>query len=128
MSLRFPVRAAAALLIAFSGSLLAQGQEAALELQRLQLALSVINGEIKANLDEVMALQEAGKASARTLGAQAQAPGQLFDDVAAAQQRAIDDQVGFNARIDAILERNAALNAEKQPLLERVRELLQEPQ
>ena len=83
MSLRFPVCATASLFIAFSGSLLAQGQEAALELQRLQVALSVINGEIKANLDEVMALQEASKASSRTLGAQA--PGQSFDDMAAAQ-------------------------------------------
>jgi hypothetical protein len=130
MSIRFPVCAAASLFIVFSGSLLAQQQEGALELQRLQAALSVINAEIRANLDQVMALQEAIKANSRTpLEAQGRSPDAVsFDDVAAAQRRAIENDAAINARLDAILARSAALEAEKQPLLERIRELLQVPQ
>lgn len=130
MSIRFLVRAAASLFIVFSGSLLAQQQEGALELQRLQAALSVINAEIKANLDEVMALQEAIKANSRTpLDAQGRSPDVVsFDDMAAAQRRAIENEAAMKARLEAILARSAALDAEKQPLLERVRELLQVPQ
>lgn len=130
MSIRFPVCAAASLLIVFSGSLFAQQQEGALELQRLQAALSVINAEIRANLDQVMALQEAIKANSRTpLEAQGRSPDAVsFDDVAAAQRRAIENEAAINARLDAILARSAALEEEKQPLLERIRELLQVPQ
>jgi hypothetical protein len=130
MSIRFLLFAAASLFIALSGSLLAQQQDAALETQRLQAALSVINAEIKANLDEVMAVQEALKAnSMMPLEAQGRSPDAVsFDDLAAAQRRAMEKEAAMKARLDAILARNAALDAEKQPLLVRVRELLQVPQ
>jgi hypothetical protein len=128
MSMRFPVGAAVSLLIAFCGSLSAQGQADALELQRLRAAVSVINDEIRANLDEVTTLQQAARANTRALDAQRNAPGPVsYDDMAAAQQRAIDSEAAINARVDAILRRNLALDAEKQPMLERVRALLQIP-
>ena len=130
MSPRFLLCVAAPLFVAFSGSLLAQDQNADFETQRLQAALSVINAEIKANLDAILALQEALKANSRPpLGEQGRSPDAVsFDDVAAAQRRAIENEAALNARLDAILKRNAALDAEKQPLLARIRELLQVPQ
>ena len=123
MSIRFLACLAASLFIVLPGPLFAQDQESVLEVQRIQAALQVINAEIRANLDEIRSLQGALQAN----NAQApQAQGQLFDDVAAAQQRAYDNAATINARIQEILARNAELGAQKQPLLERVQELLRQ--
>jgi hypothetical protein len=122
VSIRFLACLAASLFIVFPGPLLAQDQESVLEIQRIQAALAVINAEIRANLDEISSLQQALQANAQAQPAQ----GQLFDDVAAAQQRAYDNAAAFNARIQEILARNAELGAQKQPLLERLQELLRQ--
>jgi hypothetical protein len=94
-------------------------------MRRLQTALSVINAELKADLDQVLALHEALKANSRTpLNLQGRSPDPLsYDDVAAAQRLAIQRDALLNGRLDAILARSAVLDAEKQPLLERVRSL-----
>jgi hypothetical protein len=46
-----------------------------------------------------------------------------FDEVAAAQRRAIQRELTLNARLDAILARTAALDAKKQSILERILEI-----
>lgn len=128
MSMRFLVYLAAALSIsiAYSGPLFAQEQEGVLELKRLQASLSIINSEIKADLDQILALQEAIKTNSRTpMDAQ---PGRspdvaLYEDTTAAQRLAIQRDAAISARLDAILARTAALDAQKQRLLERVLEL-----
>jgi len=116
---------AALLSIVFSGSLFAQEQGSVLEITRLQVLLSVINLELKSDLDQMLVLQEAIRANARMpLEAQGRSPDAVsFDDVAAAQRRAIQRETAINARLDALLARSAALDAMKQPLLERIREL-----
>lgn len=130
MSKRFLACLAASLLIVFSGSLLAQEQESVLEMKRLQGLLSVINSELKSDLDQVIVLQEAIKANARMpLEAQGRSPDVVsYGDVAEAQRRAIEREAAINARLDAILERSAALDAKKQPILERLLELSLVPQ
>ena len=130
MSRRSPARVLAALLLAFSGPLHAQAADGLVELRRAQALLSVINSELRFDLDYVMVLQEAIKANSRpALKAQGLSPDAVsFDELAAAQRRAIEREASINARLDVILARSAALDAEKQRLLERVRALDSTPQ
>lgn len=130
MSRRSPALVLAALLLAFSGSLHAQAADGLVELRRVQTLLSVINSELRSDLDYVMVLQEAIKANSRpALKAQGLSPDAVsFDEMAAAQRRAIEREASINARLDVILARSAALDAEKQRLLERVRALDPVPQ
>ena len=130
MSRRSPALVLAALLLAFSGSLHAQAADGLVELRRVQALLSVINSELRSDLDYVMVLQEAIKANSRpALKAQGLSPDAVsFDEMAAAQRRAIEREASINARLDVILARSAALDAEKQRLLERVRALDPVPQ
>jgi hypothetical protein len=125
MSTRYFSCFAGVLLALLSAHSCAQDQSGVLEMRRLQTALSVINAELKADLDQVLALHEALKANSRTpLNLQGRSPDPLsYDDVAAAQRLAIQRDALLNGRLDAILARSAVLDAEKQPLLERVRSL-----
>jgi hypothetical protein len=113
------------LLIVFSGPLLAQEQNNDLEIKRLQGLLTVINSELKSDLDQILLLQQAIIANARTpLEAQGHSPDAVsFVDVAATQRLAIQRETAINARLDAVLARSVMLDAKKQPLLERVIEL-----
>ncbi|MBI4997468.1 MAG: hypothetical protein HZC22_11340 [Rhodocyclales bacterium] len=124
-----PTRLLASLLAAIgfaaSAPLFAQDHEAVLEIKRLQTLLAVINAELKADLDQMLTLNEALKANARpSLEAGGQSPDVAsVADVQAAQRRAIAREAAINARLDAILARSATLDASKQPLMERIREL-----
>ncbi len=130
MYFRFLASLAVTLSVFFSGTLFAQDQESILEIKQLQAAISVINSELKADLDQILMLEEAIKLNARTsLEGQGRSPDPvLYDDVAAAQRRAIERETAMNARLDALLARSATLDARKQPLLERIQELSLLPQ
>jgi hypothetical protein len=123
--MRFLACLAGSLAILLSAPLRAEEQGIVLEIKRLQALLSVINAELKSDLDQVLMLQEAIKANGRTsLEAQGRSPDAiLVEDAATAQRLAIQRETEINARLDAILARSAALDAKKQPLQERVREL-----
>jgi hypothetical protein len=47
----------------------------------------------------------------------------MYDDMVAAQRRVIQRETVLNARLDALLARSAQLDAQKQPLLERIQEI-----
>jgi hypothetical protein len=130
MSMRLVACLAASLFIVLSASALAQEQENVLEMKRIQALLAVINSELKTDLDQILLLQEAIRANAQPpLEAQGRSPDAvMFEDVAAAKRRAIQRETAINARLDAILARSADLDAKKQPLLERIRELSLVPQ
>jgi len=130
MFIRFIACLAASLSIFFSGSLLAQEQGNTLEMKQLQALISVINSELKADLDQILILEEAIKVNAlSSLEAQGHSPDPVsFDNVAASQRRAIQRETALNARLDALLARSVALDAKKQPLLERIQELGMLPQ
>ena len=125
MAFRLIAGLAAIFSIFLSGNLVAQDQGNNLEMKQLQAAISIINSELKADLDQILMLEEAIKVNARgSLEAQGRSPDPvLYDDVAAAQRRAIEREAAMNARLDALLARSAALDARKQALLERVQEL-----
>jgi type II secretory pathway pseudopilin PulG len=114
-----------AILIAVAGPSWSQEPQGVPELKKLQASLSVINSELRSDLDQILILQEAIRANARTpLAAQANSPDPVsYEDVAAARRRANLRETAINARLDALLARSAELDARKQPLLERVREL-----
>jgi len=113
---------AALLVLAFSGPLRAQEPEGVREAKQIQLMLSVVNAEIKADLDQIRVLQEAIRDNARTtLQSQWNSPDPVsFEDKVAEQRRAIQREAALGARIEAILARSAALDAKKQPLIERL--------
>jgi len=130
MSLRFVGFLLVALICVSSGPLRAQESESAVEINRIQTLLTVLNAELKSDLDQVLLLQEAIKANARApLEAQGRSPDAVsYEDVAAAQRRAVQREAAINARLDAILSRSASLDATKQLLVERIRELSHMPQ
>jgi hypothetical protein len=111
------------LLIASSS--FAQEPASAQEMKRLQTVLTVINAELKTDLDQILVLQEALKANARgSLKAQGRTPDAIsFDEVAAEQRRAIQREQALNARLDAILARSTTHDLKKQSILERLLEL-----
>ena len=113
-----------------AGSTFAQEPANAPEMKRLQTVLSVINAELKTDLDQILILQEALKANARgSLKAQGRTPDAIsFDEVAAEQRRAIQRELALNARLDAILARSTTLDSKKQSILERLLELGLAPQ
>jgi hypothetical protein len=130
MSLRIITRFATVVFVAlFSPSSHAEDQESIYEINRIQALLTVLNSELKADLDQILTLQEAIKVNARApLEAQGRSPDAVsYEDVAAAQRRAIQREAVINARLDAILSRSATLDATKQMLLDRIRELGQTP-
>jgi hypothetical protein len=125
MSARILGCLATTILLVISGPSRAQDQQSFLELKKLQASLAVINSELRADLDQILILQEAIRANARMpLEAQGRSPDPVsYEDVAAAQRRAIQRETAINARLDVLLARSAELDARKQPLLDRVREL-----
>ena len=108
-----------------AGATFAQEPASAPEMKSLQSVLSVINAELKADLDQILVLQEALKANARgSLQAQGRTPDAIsFDEVAAEQRRAIQRELALNARLDAILARSSSLDTKKQSILERLIDL-----
>ncbi len=108
-----------------ASSTFAQEPASAPEMRRLQTVLSVINAELKTDLDQILVLQEALKANAQgSLKARGRSPDAIsFDEVAAEQRRAIQRELALNARLDAILARSTILDSKKQSILERLLEL-----
>jgi hypothetical protein len=113
------------LCIIMSAPSLAQEQNGAIEIRRLQALLRVINSELKSDLDQILVLQEAIRGNSRTsLAAQGRSPDIVtVEDGITAERHAIEREDAINARLDAILARSAMLDAQKQPLLERIQEL-----
>jgi hypothetical protein len=89
MSVRFIACLAAALSIFLSGTLFAQDQGSIQGMKQLQDAISIINMELKADLDQILMLEEAVKVNARpSLDEQRYSPDPvLHEDVAEAQPR-----------------------------------------
>lgn len=117
---------ATSVVIGFSGPVAAQEQQTFTQIKTLQASLSVINSELRSDLDQILILQEAIKANARPPleAEQGRSPDPIsYEDVAAAQRRAIQRETAINVRLDELLARSAELDARKQPLLDQVREL-----
>jgi hypothetical protein len=125
MFIRFLACLAAFFSIFYSGSLLAQDQGRFIEMKQIQISLSIINSELKANLDQILMLEEAIKANDRpSMVEQGRSSDPvMYDDMVAARQRVIQRETVLNARLDALLARSAQLDGQKQPLLERIREI-----
>jgi hypothetical protein len=113
-----------------SATSFAQEPSRAGEIRQLQAVLATINAELKSDLDQVLVLQEAIRGNARkSLAAQGRSPEIVsVEDALAADRRAIEREDAINLRLDALLARSSALDAQKQPLLERLWELGAAPQ
>jgi hypothetical protein len=125
MFIRFLACLSALFSILYTGSLLAEDQGRFIEMKQIQISLSIINSELKANLDQILMLEDAIKANDRpSMVEQGRSfDPVMYDDKVAARQRVIQRETVLNARLDALLARSAQLDAQKQPLLERIREI-----
>lgn len=114
-----------ALLLALNlGSAAAQSEDA--ELKRLQTILTILNQELLAEYQHIQALQEARRSNAQVpLYLQGRSPDLVSVDAAAAdQRRAVQREEALNAQLDALYARIGQIEAEKQPILERLREIV----
>ncbi len=114
----------AVLLTLNSSVAIAQSEDA--ELKRLQTILAILNQELLAQYQQIQALQEARRSNAQVpLYLQGRSPDLVFvDEAAADQRRAVQREAVLNARLDAAYERIGQVEAEKQPILERLREIV----
>lgn len=108
-------------------SALAQSEDA--ELKRLQTILAILNQELLAEYQQIQALQEARRSNAQVpLYLQGRSPDRVsLDEAAADQRRAVEREAALNAQLDGIYARIKQLEAEKQPILERLREIVRSP-
>lgn len=126
MAMRVLAHVLTFMLIAFSGSPGAQEPDSFREIKRLQNLLVIINSELKSNLDQIQIFQEAlrGNTSVPLEAQQGRTPDLIMqNDVAAQQRLAIQRETALNARLEILLVQSAELDARKQPILERIREL-----
>jgi hypothetical protein len=97
------------------------------ELRRLQTVLNILNQELAAEYRHVDSLQQALQDNARLplAGDAARSPDVVsFEDVAAQKRAALRREADLNARLDAVYARIRQLDAQKQPLLSRLSELI----
>lgn len=108
-------------------SALAQSEDA--ELKRLQTILAILNQELLAEYQQIQALQEARRSNAQVpLYMQGRTPDRVsLDEAAADQRRAVEREAALNAQLDGIYGRIKQLEAEKLPILERLREIVRSP-
>jgi len=113
------------LLVCFSTSSFAVDDKNILEIKRLQSMVTVINLELKSDLDQVMMLQQAAKINSSVpLQLQGRSPDPLsYDDLQSSKRLAIQRETSINMRLDAILVRSHELDVKKQLLLDRMMEL-----
>lgn len=107
------------------GSLPAAAQEDELvEMRRLQELLTVLNQELKADLDQILVLQQAQRINAAMPDMRGRSPDMvLYTDVEAARRRAVEQDAELQARLSGLLDRSKSLDARKQQILERILEI-----
>jgi len=123
MRMRFFICCLAASASSFVPALVvAQEPDALAAMKQLQASISIINAELRSDLEQMLMLQEALRINAGPpLEVQGRSPDVVqYEDAAAAQRRALERETAINARLDAILARSADLEAKKAALLERM--------
>ena len=110
-------------------SAMAENRNEMNELKRLQEWLNVLNQELKAELDQVLVLQQAQRMNTQIpMELQNNSPNiVLFIDVEASKRRAADQDAEIQARLASLLERTRSIDAKKLPILERIYELANQP-
>lgn len=106
-------------------SALAEDKTEMSELKRLQEWLNVLNQELKAELDQILVLQQAQRTNSQMpLELQNYASNlPLVTEVEAARRRAAEQDAELQARLASLLERTRGIDARKLPILERIYEL-----
>lgn len=104
----------------------AQTRDPDTSMKRMQTVLGVLNQELVATYDQLKALQAALAASDRSsLHVQGLPPALTSDeDVAAAKRKATAREQQIQTQIDAAFSRIKDIEAQKQPILRRLQDLL----
>lgn len=99
-------------------------EEVTAEMRHLQEWLDLINRELKAELDQILALQQAQRLNAQMPELRLRSPDIVLQtDADAARRQALAQDMDIQERLSQLLERSKALDARKQQLLERYFEL-----
>lgn len=97
------------------------------ELKRLQSILTTLNQELEATYRQFQMVQEARRASAQQEISSGPRPGldnRNYDDIIAAQTEARDRGKELSREMNQLLTKAKEIEAQKQPLLQRVYELV----
>ena len=97
------------------------------ELKRLQSVLATLNQELEATYRQFQMVQEARRASVQQELYAAPRPGldnRNYDDIIAAQSEARERERALSMQMDQLLAKAREIEAQKQPTLQRIFELL----
>jgi predicted nucleic acid-binding Zn-ribbon protein len=97
------------------------------ELKRLQTILSIMNQELQAEYQQMRSIQETLRSNVLTppnLQAGYQGDVVRYDDFVAEQRNAARRDAALRSQLDTIHERVKQIEAEKQPILDRLKELV----
>ena len=97
------------------------------ELKRLQTILSIMNQELQAEYQQMRSIQETLRSNVLTppnLQAGYQGDVVRYDDFVAEQRNAARRDAALRSQLDVIHERVKQIEAEKQPILDRLKELV----
>lgn len=122
----FPVACALSALLFASAPTTAQMRNPDVSLNRMQTVLSVLNQELSATYEQIKTLQAARAANdCSSLGAQGYPPALTTEDeVAAAKRKTIAREQEIQTQMDAAFSRIKDIEAQKQPILRRLRDYL----
>ncbi|HWS13855.1 MAG TPA: hypothetical protein VN279_13710 [Rhodocyclaceae bacterium] len=97
------------------------------ELKRLQTILSIMNQELQAEYQQMRSIQETLRSNVLTppnLQSGYQGDVVRYDDFVAEQRNAARRDAALRSQLDVIHERVKQIEAEKQPILDRLKELV----
>ena len=112
------------LTLAVQRPVLAEEPEA--ELRRLQTILNTLNQELQAEYQHIRTLQDALRSnSVVPLLSQGRSPDVVaYEEVAGQERTALSREAALNAQLDVVYSRVKQIEADKQPILDRLRELI----
>ncbi|MBS1138388.1 MAG: hypothetical protein H6R11_2342 [Proteobacteria bacterium] len=115
------------LTLSFQRPVLAEEPEA--ELRRLQTILSTLNQELQAEYQHIRTLQEALRSNTvAPLLIQGRSPDVVaYEEVASQERTALRREAALNAQLEVVYARVKQIEADKQPILDRLRELIKTP-
>jgi predicted RNase H-like nuclease (RuvC/YqgF family) len=96
------------------------------ELKRLQTILNTLNQELQAEYQHIRSLQEALRSNAQfPLLSQGRSPDVVaYEEVAGQERTALRREAALNAQLDVVYARVKQIEADKQPILDRLRDLI----
>ena len=126
-AVRICLAAAALVLAASAAHAQATSRDGAATMARLQGALDLLNRELSATFEQIKTLQATLEQNRRSIDSiHGRGPGYTMEQVEAARQKAAERERELQAQIDQAFGRIKEIDLQKQPLLRRLQDQLQQ--